>query len=179
MSNVLPPPPVPPQWQFTGPSRPNQPSRWLAIASLALALVATGVAIGAWFRPLPSHPAPAASTYSSQQVAEAKGKVCAAFSKVHKTIQVTAARDKGSDYASQLASAVNARQALIAGSQYLLITLNDERATPSDLKKEILDLTNAYQLLTVGLLADAPDSEVNAAVHSGDEATSALENSCI
>ena len=49
--------------------------------SLGIALLAIGVAIGAWFRPLPKNEPPPAPTYSSQQVADAKAKVCAAYAK--------------------------------------------------------------------------------------------------
>jgi hypothetical protein len=95
-----------------------------------LALLAIGVAIGSWFRPVPtSKPAPG-PTYTSQEIADAKSKVCTAFGKVHTAIQLTGARDRGPDYATQLASAVNARQALVAGSQYLSTILNDTPATP-------------------------------------------------
>lgn len=178
MSNVLPPPPVPPQWQFTGPSRPNQPSRWLAIASLALALVATGVAIGAWFRPLPSHPAPAASTYSSQQVAEAKSKVCAAYSKVHKAIKASSARDIGNDPTAQLAFALNGRQALLAGSEYLRTILADAPAAPKELAATIRKLTDVFQELTVNYLNGLPDSEMEPTLRAGDEATLTIEGLC-
>lgn len=147
-------------------------------AFLAVALLVTFVvAIVGWFRPMPAKPAPA-PTYSNQQVAEAKAKVCAAFNKVDNAVRATSARDRGSDYATQLASAVNVRQSLVAGSQYLLTTLNEEPATPADLASNIRSLVNAYQLLTIDLLADAPDSEKNPTVRSGDEATSTLESLC-
>lgn len=156
------------------PRRRQWPLIVIAITQLAIAVVA----IGAWLRPLPTNkPAPLPS-YSDQQATDAKSKVCAAFSKVHNAVLVTSARDKGPDYATQLASAVNARQALVAGSQYLLTILNNEPATPADLAKEIRNLANVYQRLTLDLLADAPGSEINASVHSGDAITSTLENLC-
>lgn len=140
-------------------------------------LLTLAVAIIGWFRPVAPKP-PAAPTYSAQQVADAKKKVCAAYSKVHNAIQATSDRDKGPDYATQLASAVNARQALVIGSQYLFSTINNEPAAPADITAKIRSLANTYQLLTVQLLAEAPDSEINSSVHSGDEATSALDSLC-
>lgn len=147
-------------------------------AILAVALLITlGVAIIGWFRPVPAKTAPAPA-YSNQQVADAKSKVCAAFEKVDNAVRATSARDKGSDYATQLATAVNVRQSLVAGSQYLLTMLNDEPATPADLASNIRSLANAYQLLAIELLSDATDSEKNPTVRSGDEATSTLQNLC-
>jgi hypothetical protein len=151
---------------------------WVAIAALAIGLIAIGVAIVSWVRPTPADRPAIGPTYTSQESADAKSKVCTAFGKVHNAIQLTGARDRGPDYATQLASAVNARQALVAGSQYLSTTLNDAPATPPNIAKEIRNLTNVYQLLTVQLLAEAPDPEINASVSSGDAATSILENLC-
>lgn len=116
--------------------------------------------------------------YANKEVADAKSAVCSAFAKVHNAIQLTGARDRGPDYATQLASAVNARQALIAGSQYLATVLGDAPATPLEIANEIRHLTQVYQLLTVQLLAEAPDSEIDTSVRSGDAATTKLENLC-
>lgn len=75
------------------------------------------VAIASWFRPTPTIKPATGPTYTSQEVADAKSKVCDAFGEAHSAIQLTGSRDRGPDYAIQLAAAVNARQALIAGSQ--------------------------------------------------------------
>jgi hypothetical protein len=177
----LPPPPAQPPlppWVAQRPPAQKRPGGWLTIAAMALALLAIGVAIGSWFRPAPTSKPAAGPTYTSQEIADAKSKVCTAFGKVHNAIQLTGARDRGPDYATQLASAVNARQALVAGSQYLSTTLNDTPATPPDIAGGVRNLTNVYQFLTVQLLAEAPDSEINASVRSGDDATSKLENLC-
>jgi hypothetical protein len=90
-----------------------------ALLTVAL-LITLGIAIVGWFRPVPAKPTPAPTpAYSNQQVANAKSKVCVAFEKVDNTVRATSARDKGPDYATQLATAVNVRQSLVAGSQYL------------------------------------------------------------
>jgi hypothetical protein len=159
VSNLpFPPQPLgPPPWS-PPPGAPRRPPLLLVIASLAIALTALGVAIGSWFRPTPANKPTPGPVYTSQQVTDSKSKLCAAFSKVHSAIQVTSTRDRGPDYATQLASAVNARQALLGGSQYLLTTLSSEPATPADLTTQIRNLANTYQLLTVQLLSEAPDS---------------------
>lgn len=147
-------------------------------AVLVVALLVTlAVAIVGWFRPVPAK-APPPPTYSSQQIGDAKAKVCAAFKKVDNAISTTSARDKGTDYTTQLASAINVRQSLVAGSQYLSTVLNEEPATPTDITANIRNIVNAYQLLAIELLSDAPEAEKSPAVNSGEKATSALENLC-
>lgn len=178
MSNVPPPQPPPPAWSTATSPAGSRPSRGLAIVSLVIAFVAIGIAVGAWFRPLPKNEPPRAPTYSSQEVADAKGKVCAAFERVRDAVRVTSARDRGPDYATQLASAVNARQALLAGSQYLSTNLIKYPATPANLASEIHSLIYAYELLTIQLLADSPEAVVSESVHSGDEATLNIGSLC-
>ena len=178
VSNPLDASAAPPPWLPGVPPAHKRPSQWLALVALALALLAIGVACGAWFRPLPGNNSAAAQNYTSQQVTDAKSKICTAFTKVDSAVRATSTRDKGSDYATQLASAVNVRQALVAGSQYLSRVLNEEPATPADLASNIRSLVNSYQLLTIELLADASDAEKSPTVRDGDEVTTTLENLC-
>ncbi len=77
--------PGPPAWQ---PAPPKGQSRGLTYVALAVAVVATVLAIVGWFRPTPP-PAPAqaaAPTYSEQQIADAKTKACTAFELVDKGV---------------------------------------------------------------------------------------------
>jgi hypothetical protein len=170
------PPPSP--WPPQSPPPQKRPSGWLAIAALAVALLATGVAIASWLRPIPTAKSAPSPAYSSQEVADAKSKVCAAFTKANNAVKAATARDKGSDYATQLASAVNVRQALLAGSQSLATTLSEAPAAPADIASNVRSLVDAYQALTVALIADATEAEKSPILHSGDEATSSLENLC-
>lgn len=150
----------------------------MSVAALVMALLAVGIAIGSWFRSMRTNNSGPRPAYTREEVADAKSAVCSAFGKVHNAIQLTGARDRGQDYATQLASAVNARQALVAGSQYLPTTLSNAPATPPEIANEIRHLTHVYQLLTVQLLDEAPESETNASVSSGDAVTSKLETFC-
>lgn len=178
MSNLpFPPPsPAPSPWP-TQPTGPARSSRSLGVASIAVALVALAVAIGSWFRPMPVNKS-AEPNYTSQQVTDAKSKVCAAFTKANNAVRAATDRDKGSDYAAQLASAVNVRQALLASSQSLLTTLTEAPAAPANIASNVHNLVDAYQALTIALIADASESEKSPILHSGDEATSSLENLC-
>jgi ribosomal protein S6 len=140
-------------------------------------LVALGVAIVGWFRPLPVKPAPP-PTYTDQQVADAKAKVCAAHERVHSAIKASTARDRGTDPTAQLVFAINGQQALLAGSEYLRTTLSQQPATPNELAKTIRQLTDIFQELIVEYQNNMSDSEEAPAVHAADEATLTIERLC-
>lgn len=178
MSNVPPPQPVPPPWPVVAsPLRP--PSRWPALVSLVIALVAIGVAIAAWLRPIPApYKPPPAPTYSSQQVADAKGKVCAAYAKVHQAFAVVGARDGGDDPTAGLAVATSSRQALEVGSRYLLSKLAAEPATDAELAEAMHSIAEAYQELAISYLADARDSDVEPTRQSVDRLSSKIDGLC-
>ena len=98
-----------------------------------VALVAVGLAIGSWFRPLPSEQAPSTPpvpTYTDQRTADAKAYVCAAFAKLDRAVSVGDALPRGSD---PLVAAINSRQMFDVFSRHLLTTLSEEPATPPDL----------------------------------------------
>ena len=90
---------------------------------LVIALAAMALAIGSWFRPLPSTKAsaPPAPIYTDQQVASAKANVCTAFEKIEHAVNLSDnERASSSDRTAQLAAAALARQVLDFGSRYLL-----------------------------------------------------------
>src|SRR5271169_3049985 len=157
---------------------PAQRRQWPMFAVLLVALLVTlGVAIVGWFRPVPAK-SPPAPTYSNQQVADAKAKVCAAYEKVHSAVGVSMARDGGSDPTSQLAVATSARQALLAGSEYLITTLSEEPATAPDLATTIRKLASLFQQYTVDYLNGRTNAEMESSLRAGDEATSTIERLC-
>jgi hypothetical protein len=122
-----------------------------------ITLVAVGAAVAAWLRPMPqaeSATLPEA-TFSAQQVADAKSKVCAAFDKVHNVLRMNLSRTGGDDPNSQLLVAVNARQIFMTGSAYLLTNLSDEPATAKDLAEAVSKIARLYQIVTLdGLASD-------------------------
>src|ERR1700761_5133549 len=90
-------PPVMPPTGPWGPPAPvglSRPARWPMAVMLLITLVAVGAAVAAWLRPIPHETAatPPAPTYSEQQVADAKSKVCAAFDKLWHVLQVNSTR---------------------------------------------------------------------------------------
>jgi hypothetical protein len=137
---------------------------------LLITLVAVVAAVAAWLRPIPHSTAatPAAPSYSQQQVADAKAKVCAAYWKVQNVVNVNVARTAGDDPNSQLLIAVNQRQVFVIGSAYLMTILAEEPATPSDLAAAANDLAHLYQVITLdGLVGDRNDSAHSAGDQEG------------
>src|ERR1700758_5638055 len=101
---TVPPAPSPPP---SPPGAPPRPSRWPMLTFLVIALAAMAVAIGSWFRPLPStkSSAPPAPTYTDQQVTAAKANVCTTFEKVHNAVDLAHSHVGSTDYNTQLAAA--------------------------------------------------------------------------
>ncbi len=138
---------------------------------LLITLIAVGAAVAAWLRPIPhSTAAPKAPSYSDQQVADAKAKVCTAFEKVHHVLQMNSTRSGGDDPNSQLLVAINARQIFMTGSAYLLTTLSDDPATAPDLAAAVGNLAHLYQVITMdGLASDLSVPSQNAANATASE----------
>ncbi len=113
----------------------GRPSRWPTFAALAIALIALAVGLGGWFRPVPhNNQPPPKPTYTDQQIADAKAKVCAAFGKLDRAVGVLNARPKWRRRTAVLAVATSTRQVLdVFGGRYLSTHLDQEPATPTDL----------------------------------------------
>jgi len=143
----------------------------------AITLVAVGAAIAAWLRPVPHNTSatPPAPVYSEQQVADAKAKVCAAFDKLWRVLQVNSTRTGGDDPTAQLVVAVNERQIYVSDSAYLLTTLSDQPAAPPELAAAVNQLAKLYQVVTLNFLAsEASQPERTAA----DQAASTIQGLC-
>jgi len=178
VSNVPPPQPAPPAWAAAPLSAGSRPSRGLAIVSLVIAFVAIGVAIGAWFRPLPKNEPPPAPTYSSQEVADAKSKVCAAYVTVHHAVLANTGRSGENDPTTILALAANARIALFDGGEYLLKILGREPSTAADLAAAVRALADSYQQLALDYLAEATDANIDASRQAIETNGSAVREIC-
>ncbi|KLO26665.1 hypothetical protein ABH37_17585 [Mycobacterium haemophilum] len=146
---------------------------------LVVALLMTlAVAIGGWFRPVPGNKPPPAPTYTDQQIAEAKSKVCAAYAQVRKAGDVAGARNTGNDPTAVLAVATSTRQVLEVGSRYLMTKLAELPAISPDLAAAVRQLASIYQQLAIDYLAEANDSELDPLVRAGNEAHSTIEGLC-
>jgi hypothetical protein len=170
-------PPLPPV------GAPPRPQRWPMFASLVVALVAVALAVGCWFRPLPSNracSAPPAPSYTDQQTADAKAKVCAAFGQVDRALEVAQSLGGSSDPTAILAVATSTRQVLDFGSRYLLTKLAAEPATPPELASAVRKQTDAYQEVVMRYLdgLDYSDPGLKSAGSASNEATETIRRIC-
>jgi hypothetical protein len=125
----------------------GRPARWPAFAALAIALIALGVGLIGWFRPVPhNNQSPAKPTYTEQQIADAKAKVCTAFGKLDRAGGVLTGLAKSSD---ELVGAINTRQVFDVFSRYLLATLDEEPATPSDLATAVREQARTLEEVVI------------------------------
>lgn len=174
VSNVPPLQPPTPQWQPAA----SRPPRGLAMVSVGIALVAVGIAIGAWFRPPPKNEPPPAPTYSSQEVADAKSKVCAAYGLVRKALAATGSRDGGADPTAILAVATSSRQALEVGSRYISSTLQEAPATAVDLAESVRKLAGLYQAIAINYLAEVDESEIEPLRRAAEQPSLDIDRLC-
>ena len=137
----------------------GRPARWPTFTALAIALIALAVGLVGWFRPVPhNNQPPPKPTYTQQQIADAKAKVCAAFAKLDRAVGVLKALPNGSD---SLVAAIDTRQVFDVFSRYLLATLSEAPATPADLatavREQASSLEEAVIDYQVGLTKSDPE----------------------
>ncbi|MFL0177287.1 hypothetical protein [Mycobacterium sp. SMC-13] len=127
----------------TGPEAPSisrQPvavdlqPKWLAPASLGIAVIALGVAVWALVSP-PHQSSPSVPEPTEQQVADAKARACAAFTTVRTAVALQTHTELGSEPVAVTAVTAVSRLAMSSGAQYLQTHL--DRATPADLTAAI------------------------------------------
>jgi hypothetical protein len=125
----------------------GRPARWPTFAALAIALIALAVGLVGWFRPVPhDNQPPPKPTYTQQQSADAKAKVCAAFGKLDRAGGVNNALPRGSD---PVVAAVNSRQIFDVFSRYLLATLAVEPAAPADLATAVREQARTLEEVVI------------------------------
>jgi hypothetical protein len=145
------PPPTKGRWKVS--TTGGRKSRWPTFAALAIAVVAAGLAIVAWFRP----PHGASPTFTSQQIADAKTNVCSAYTAVQQGVVINThlVNPRADDPIGTLAVAANARLALLGGGAYLRDRLAAEPAAPADLAKAVKSMANTIEQLGINYLAGA------------------------
>ena len=152
------------------------PSRWPTFLALALAVVASGLAIVGWFRPSPPPAAQPSKTptYTEQQISDARNRVCAAVDTTHKGVVLQSGANKqdavSSDPALAEGQAANARLSIISGSWYLRDHLDP--ATPQPLADTIRHLSAVMLDIGANYLAGARDADQaqSALLSDGDAA---------
>jgi cytoskeletal protein RodZ len=150
------------------PPKPRPLSRWATLAPALIAVVALGVAIWALLRPPSDTPPPP----SAQQVADAKGRACAAYNTVRTAVARQTQADLGTDPIASQAVAANARLAMAVGSQHLVDNLSP--AVPPELAELLRSLATDLQDLTINALAGTAEDEASQVARlQGLEANSA------
>jgi hypothetical protein len=140
-------------------SRPDPPwwrsPRSQTLAALAIALIATALAIAAWFHP--THEG-AAGTYP--QSGDAKTNLCSAYTVVRKGVVANThlPNPRGNDPTGHLAVAAHARLALLGGGAYLHDRLAANPGSPADLAQAVNAMANTIEQLGVNYLAGVADA---------------------
>lgn len=176
MASLPPPPAGVPGWA-SAPARGSGPSRWTARVALLVAFLSCILAVIGWFRPVSPAPEEAPS-YSVEEVAAAKEKVCGAFELVHRAVEINMKRGGSGDYATALAVAVNARQALDSGGSYLSRMLEKYPAVADGLRGAVERFVDSYHGVSINYLADSPQAVVNRISDYGDRAALDVRLQC-
>jgi hypothetical protein len=156
----------------------HQRSRWPAFSALAVALIALGIGIAGWFRPAPhTTPPPSKPSYTDQQIADAKAKVCAAYGKLDRAVGVLNALPNGPD---KLVPAINTRQVFDVFSRYLLATLAEQPATPADLASAVRKDAKSLEEAVIGYEDgfSNSDAEMRSVVEANTEAAETIRRLC-
>lgn len=169
---------TPPTWPASEPALRSGHSRLPIITAISIALIAVAIAIGSWFRPVPTPEAPLPKAYSSQEVADAKQAVCGAYEKANRGVQTAGANTAEQNSSSALAVATNVRLALVAGNSYLTQSIDDHPAAPTELSTNASKLARAYLDIAINQLGQVPHTELRPFFKTGDDASSTIQQIC-
>ena len=160
------------------------PSGWYLLATSLIALIALGV--GLWARLQPAPAATISPHFSDQQVAEARGRACAAFNTVHAALSNTLQNamsvhnnpGSGSGRGEVHAASADARLAMADGATYLLSRL--EPATPAPLATEIHSFAENLQDIVMNGLGgiSGTDPVQTARLRESDAQTTRIADLC-
>jgi hypothetical protein len=171
--------PSAPSWPPTGAPSPSR--RWRTIAWLVAVAVVAGVGLAGWLRPVQDHKSgPAAPTYTDQQIATAKSKVCAAAEKMQHSRDLVQQQVGSSDHATQLGVAALTEIDLDFSNRYLLATLAEEPATPAELAAAVRKQADAFQQVLINYLDGVykTDPAMQPALNAADVATDTIRQTC-
>ncbi|MCX2934513.1 hypothetical protein ORI20_30045 [Mycobacterium sp. CVI_P3] len=146
------------------------------IIAIVIAVIAIAVAIGAWFRPAPKPEAPAAKTYSEQEVADAKNAVCEAYDKAFNALTENSRQLDNPNEA--LAVIANSRIAIHAAGTFLTTVLSQNPATPGELTTPVRALADQYQGMVLDQIGNADRATLDADYRNADSLTSKISQVC-
>jgi hypothetical protein len=156
----------------------GRPSGWPTFIAIAIALIGLAVGFVGWFRPAPhNNQPPPKPTYSAQQAADAKAKVCAAVGKLDRAVSVAKGLPKGPD---PLVASINVRQIFDVFSRHLLATLAEEPATPADLATAVRKQADTLAEVVIGYEDGFGtfDPELKPVVDANSAATDTTQRLC-
>jgi hypothetical protein len=156
----------------------GRPTRWPTFAALAIALIALAVGVVGWFRPAQhNNQPPSKPTYTAQQTADGKAKVCAAFAKLDRAVDVLKALPSGGD---PLAAAIDTRQVFDVFSRYLLATLTEEPAVPADLATAVREQASTLEQVVIAYQDGfgTSDPEAKPAVDANSRSADTIRQLC-
>jgi hypothetical protein len=132
---------------------PSRLSRWLTVAALVLAVIATSLAVLGWFYPHKS--ASSAPTYTDQQTKDAEKQICKTFLKVDRAVVRNSRAKPPPEWGpvGGFSVATAARQAFLGGAAYLRDQVSQTPATPPDLAKSVNDMSSNLADFAIGSLA--------------------------
>ena len=165
-------------WGPPPPTAFGRPSHWPTLIAIAIALIGLAVGFVGWFRPTPhNNQPPPKPTYSAQQTADAKAKVCAAVGKLDRAVSVAKGLPKGPD---PLVASINVRQIFDVFSRHLLATLAEEPATPADLATAVRKQADTLAEVVIGYEDGFGtfDPELKPVVDANSAATDTTQRLC-
>jgi hypothetical protein len=144
---------------------------------MAMAVIATAIAIVGWFRPAPQS---ASTAFTDQQTAQAKTNVCSAYAAVHQGVvrNTHLADPNPHDPLGQLAIAANARLALLGGGAYLHDRVAAQPATPADLAQAVNSMGMTIEQLGIGYLEAASNIVLDPLRHDLDSQIAQINKLC-
>jgi hypothetical protein len=147
------------------------------VVAIVVALIATAVAIGAWFKPAPKPETPATKTYSEQEVADAKKAVCDAFQRTERALNTNSQR-AGNTPTDDRAVIANSRIAINSAGSYLGFVVANEPATPPELATSVRNLAGQYQGMVVDQIGDVDAAQLNSDYQGADALVSEVSQGC-
>jgi hypothetical protein len=152
--------------------------RWVAVAALVLAVIATSLAVAGWFYPHKS--ASSSPTYSDQQTKDAKKDICDASKEVQHAVVINFKRKAPPDTGpiGAFSFGTNARLAFFSGGAYLRDLVSQKPATPDDLAKSVNAEATALEEFAINALAGAPGFREDELLQTLDEKSKATAEIC-
>jgi hypothetical protein len=155
-------------------AQPLTAARLAFVVPTLISVVALGIAIWALTHSSSNAPPPP----TAEQIAEAKGHACEAYTRVRTAVALQTRAETGTDPVAAQAIAANARLAMAVGSQHLVDNLSP--AVPSELAGLLRSVATDLQGLAINALAGTTDGDAGqvARLHDLETTSSRVVELC-